>query len=200
MWLKSTLIIGFVAIGVLILLLFLLIKLKERFVTISIKLVGKISHKLAGKVEYMLHMLIEGFASLKGPKNYFLTVLYSIVIMLLYGLTSYLAFFILRLENYEQVNYGMAWVVMTIAAFGIIIPTPGGTGSYHLIVKTVLVTLYGFSDDVGLSYGIVTHTVTYVMFIFSAYLSISLVNMKRRKQGFPTENFFSVIKSKKGEL
>ena len=200
LWLKSTLLIGFIVIGALIILLFLLIRLKERFVKISVKLVGRISGKLADKVEYILHMLIDGFASLKGIKNYSLTVFYSVLIMLLYGLTSYLAFFILHLENYPQVNYGMAWVVMTIAAFGIIIPTPGGTGSYHLIVKTVLVTLYGFSENIGLAYGLVTHTVTYVMFILSAYICISLVNIKRRRQGFPTENFFSVVRSKKGEI
>lgn len=198
LWLKSTLVIGFIAMGTIIGMLYLLIRLKEVFVKAAVRIVSKLSIKLAEKVEYILHTLIEGFASLKGPKNYFLTILYSILIMLLYGFTSYLAFLILRMDIIQDVNYGMAWVVMTISAFGIVIPTPGGTGSYHFIVKSVLVTLYGFSESMGLAYGLVTHTVTYIMFILSTYILIAAVNIRRQRQGHPKENFFSVIKSSKG--
>ncbi len=198
LWLKSTLVIGFIAMGVIIVLLYLLIRLKESFVKTAVRIVSKLSSRLAGKVEYVLHMLIEGFASLKGPKNYLLTIFYSVLIMLNYGLNSYIAFYVLGMDSVHEINYGMAWVVMTISAFGIVIPTPGGTGSYHFIVKSVLVSLYGFTESMGLAYGLVTHTVTYIMFIASTYILISAVNMRRHRQGFPKENFFSVIKSGKG--
>lgn len=198
-WLKSTLVIGFSGITLIILMLFLLIRLREKFVTVIVKLFNKFSHKLADKVEYVLHTLIEGFNSLKGVKNYFYTIFYSILIMLLYGLNAYLAMLMIGMDQIANVNYGMAWVVMTVAAFGIIIPTPGGTGSYHLIVKTALVTLYGFSEEMGFAYAIVTHTISYIVFISSMLILINAINIRRQKLGFPKENFFSVFKTNYGE-
>lgn len=198
-WLKSALYLGFAGIITIIVLLVLLIKLKEKFVEVAVSIASKISKRIAEKVNYILHMLIDGFASLQGSKNYFLTIIYSISIMLLYGFTAYLAFFVMRMDELMDVNFGMAWVVMTISAFGIVIPTPGGTGAYHLIAKSVLVILYGFTEEIGLAYALLTHTSASVIFIALTFLMIFIVNVKRSKMGFPKENFLSVVKTNKGE-
>ena len=198
-WLKSALYLGFFGIFIIISLLVLLIKLKEKFVDVALSLSSKISMRLAERVGYVLHMLIDGFASLQGSRNYIVTIFYSILIMLLYALTAYLAFFVLRMEELKDVSFGMAWVVMTISAFGIVIPTPGGTGAYHLIAKSVLVILYGFSEEISLAYAFLTHTSASIIFIALTFIMIFIVNIKRSKMGLPKENFLSVVKSNKGE-
>ena len=83
---------------------------------------------------------------------------------------------------------------MTISAFGIIIPTPGGTGTYHFIAISVLVGLFTYTEVAASAYAILTHTASMVVFIISMFLFMGYINYKRGKMGLPKENFYSVIK------
>jgi hypothetical protein len=90
--------------------------------------------------------------------------------MLLYGLNSYVGFFTIGLQNIKPVSYEMGWIVMSISAIGVVIPTPGGTGSYHVLATSALVLLFGFGHDISLAYAVLTHGISYFLFIFSAVL------------------------------
>jgi len=199
LWLKSTVIVGFIGIFLIILVLILLVQLKEKFYSFIIKCAGRISTKIAEKLAYVFEMLIDGFSTVKGVKNYIWIIFYSILVMLNYGLSAQLGFYVLGLENSFEVSYGMAWIVMTISAFGIIIPTPGGTGTYHFIAISVLVGLFSFTEEAASAYALLTHTASTVIFIISMFLFMGYINYRREKLGFPKENFYSVIKGEKAE-
>ncbi len=199
LWLKSTVIVGFIGIFFIILVLILVVQLKEKFYSFIIKFAGKISTSIAEKLAYIFEMLIDGFSTVKGVKNYFWIILYSILVMLNYGLSAQLGFYVLGLENSFEVSYGMAWIVMTISAFGIIIPTPGGTGTYHFIAISVLVGLFFFTEEAASAYALLTHTVSTVVFIISMFFFMGYINYRREKLGLPKENFYSVIKGEKAE-
>ncbi len=151
-WLKATVIFGFIAIFVAIIILILLVQFKDKFYSLIVKFISKFSEKLASKIAYIFEMLIEGFSTLNSLANLIWVVFYSVIIMLNYGLSAELGFYVLNLQNSFEVNYSMAWVVMTISAFGIVIPTPGGTGTYHFIGISVLVTLFSFTNEEALLY------------------------------------------------
>jgi uncharacterized protein (TIRG00374 family) len=193
-WLKSALYFGFLGIFLIIAVLFLLVKMKYEFYDWIVKFVGRFSNNLADKLSYVFEMLINGFSTIKGLKNYFWVILLSALIMLSYGFTSYLGFYVLNFDTTYEISFGMAWVVMTISAFGVVIPTPGGTGSYHFIVKSVLVGLFAFTQEAGSAFALLTHTASTIIFIVSMYFFIVYINNYRVKLGFPKENFFSVIK------
>jgi uncharacterized membrane protein YbhN (UPF0104 family) len=89
----------------------------------------------------------------------------------------------------------MAWILMTISAFGIIIPTPGGTGSYHAIIILVLTTLFSFSQEISAAYAILTHIISYVSFILSTVFFTYFINKRQVKKGGKKENFLSVFKN-----
>lgn len=199
-WLKSTLYLGFAAIFMLIVFLFSLVKFKEKFYNAIIKLVGKISERFADGLARIFHLLTDGFASLKTGKNLFLVILHSIIIMLLYGLTAYVGFYILHMNEIQHVDFAMAWIVMTISAFGVIIPTPGATGSYHLIVISVLVNIFGFSNEVSGAYALLTHATTYILFILSTIILTLIINKRQAQKKLPVANFITVFKNKPGEL
>ena len=199
LWLKSTVVIGFIGIFLIILVLILLVWFKEKFYSLIVKIVGKISGKIAEKIAHVFEMLIDGFSTVKGVKSYLWVLFYTVLIMLNYGLSAYLGFYVLNFEGTFDVSYGMAWVVMTISAFGIIIPTPGGTGTYHFIVISVLVGLFAFTEEAASAYAILTHTASMVIFIVSMFLFMGYINNKRAKMGLPKENFYSVIKGGKTE-
>lgn len=173
-WLETTLYIaGFMMLTV-ILTIYLTIKYKDRFYGFIIRLFGKISEKLAQKLAYIFEMLTEGFSSLKGTRNYIHTVLLTVVILLVYALSSYFGFFMF--EELKPVTYEMGWVLMSIAAIGVIIPTPGATGSYHTLAKSTLVLLFGFGETVSAAYAFLTHIISYFLFIFTALIVYFVLN------------------------
>jgi len=195
-WLKSALYFGFLGIFLIIAVLILLVKLKHKFYDWIVRFVSRFSESGASKLSYVFEMLVDGFSTIKGTNNYFWVTILSALIMLSYGLTSYLGFYVLNFDSVYEVSFGMAWIVMTISAFGVIIPTPGGTGSYHFIVKTVLVGIFAFSQEAGSAYALLTHTASTIIFILSMFFFIVYINNYRLKLGFPKEDFFSVIKGK----
>ena len=192
-WLKSSIYISLILMAFMIAFFYLMIKFKERFYNVLIKMLGKISEKLAHKAGHIFDMLTEGFGSLKGWKNYFLTILLSVIIMVLYALNAYVGFFTIGLQTIKPVTYEMGWIVMSIAAIGVVIPTPGGTGSYHVLATSALVLLFGFGHDISLAYAVLTHGISYFLFIFSAVL-IYLFFDKRH------DNFFKVAQKELDEI
>jgi len=195
-WLKSTIYIGFVGIFTLVGFLYLVVRFKENFYNAILRFVGKFSNKIADVLADAFHLLTDGFSSLKGKRNYFIVILLSVIIMLLYGGTAYTAFYVLHMEKLQDVNFAMAWIVMTIGAFGVIIPTPGATGSYHLITISVLVSLYKFSPEISGAFAILTHTTTYVLFILTTILLSYIINKMQVRKGLPVANFLTVFRSR----
>ncbi|RMD50892.1 MAG: UPF0104 family protein, partial [Ignavibacteria bacterium] len=193
-WLKLSLNIVFIGNTLVILLIFAMVIFKEKFTNLLVKLTRKISVRLADKINYLFETLTTGLSSLRGGKNYFMTFLLTVIIMLVYALNSWVAFKMIGMDSLREVTFSMAWILMTISAFGIIIPTPGGTGSYHLITISVLTGIFSFGDEISSAYAILTHFISYVIFIFAALFFISIINRARVKEGKPKLNFLNVIK------
>jgi glycosyltransferase 2 family protein len=199
-WLKSTLYLGFFLIFVLIGFLFLLVRFKEKFYNAILIFVGKFSVKGADGLGRIFHLLTDGFASLKGGKNYAKVAILSGTIMVLYGLTAYFGFYILHMDKIQNVDFSMAWIVMTISAFGVIIPTPGATGSYHLIVIAVLVGIFNFSNEISGAYALLTHAISYIFFILTTISLTYFINKRQAAKVLPVANFITVFKTKSGEF
>lgn len=189
-WLKTTLYITSALIALFILILLLIVRLKEKFYGAIIRLLGRISEKLAHKAGYIFKMLTEGFASLKGVKNYTLTFLLSVLIMFFYALNAYVGMLMIGLPN---ANLGMAWVIMSISAIGVVIPTPGGLGSYHALAKSSLVLLYGYGEVISLAYAFLTHIISYLLFIILALFIFFVLNRRHDK-------LINVVETKMEEL
>ena len=180
-WLKSTLYVTFVLMLIAILFLYFTIRLKEKFYSIIIKVVSRFSVKLAANAAHIFEMLTEGFASLKGTRNYILTILLSVGIIFIYALTAYIGFFTLGMQDMGiPVNFKLGWILMSISAIGTVIPTPGGTGSYHALAKSVLV-LFGFGLNISLAYAFLTHIISFFLIIFLALISFFLLNKQHIK-------------------
>lgn len=179
LWLESTLYIaGILMLGIMII-IYLTVVYKEKFYGIIIRLFSKISEKIAQKLAYIFEMLTQGFSSLKGVKNYSLTILLTVVLLLVYAFSSYLGFFMLSMNQIQPVTYQMGWILMSIAAIGVIIPTPGATGSYHALAKSTLVLLFGFGETISVAYAFLTHIISYFLFIFTALIIFFVLNKQQ---------------------
>lgn len=198
-WLKSTIYIVFALMIGLIILISFVVKYKDRFYKIILKFTGKLSSRAAEFLGEVFETLIKGFSSLTGTKNYVATISLTAFMMLVYGLNSYIGFYMLRMNEIQVVTFSMGWILMTIAAFGVIIPTPGGTGSYHLIVIAVLVNIFDFPEETAGAYAFLTHLISYVLFVGSLLIIIFSINKIRASKGESKETFLSVFKIKPDE-
>ena len=192
-WLITSLYIMAAVIILSIVMLTLILRSKEKFSDFIIKFIGKISHKFAEKIAYIFTMLAEGFASLKGTKNYFWTIFWTISIIFLYAYGSYVGMLMLDMQNFQSITFGMGWIIMSISAIGIIIPTPGSTGSYHTLAKSTLVLIFGFGETISVAYAFLTHIIGYILFIVTALIMFFIVNKQK-------ENLFDVVETEIREV
>lgn len=175
-WLMTSLYISAIIMTAILLMIYLSVKLKERFYGGIIKLVSRISKKFAERLGYIFEMLIQGFTSLKGTKNYFLTIITSVLLILNYALNAYLGFLMLNMQSVMEVTFGMGFILMSISAIGTVIPTPGATGSYHALAISTLVLLFGFGETISAAYAFLTHIISYILFIVTALVMFFILN------------------------
>ncbi len=193
-WLKTTFVLGGAISGAFLFGIIAIVLSGEKSYAFIIRFISRFSEKFAKKLSDFFNSLIEGFASVRGGKNLLTVIVLTVLIMLLYGLNSLVGFYLLGMGDRANVNYSTAWILMTISAFGVVIPTPGGIGSYHAIVILVLTVLFGFSTDESAAYAILTHIISYVGFIVLAVVFLYLANRRQGKLGLSKQNFWSVLK------
>ncbi|MCE1189078.1 MAG: flippase-like domain-containing protein [Ignavibacteria bacterium] len=146
--------------------------------------------KLSQFLDQVLQKLFNGFSGLSDIRVLSKTAMLSIAIMCNYALTSYIGFYVVNMQSLYPVDYNMAWVVMSISAIGVMIPTPGGIGSYHTISRTTLTALYGISDNLSIVYAVLNHGIAYVLFIVFA-LAYFFLFRKRFGHLEPASDLFS---------
>mgnify|MGYP001189088583 CR=1 FL=1 len=167
-WLKLTITLGTGGFLALLVFVVLLIKYKERFSLFVTNLIGRFSPKFSAKLEEIFHKMIIGFSTLKTTESYIKTIVYSVLIMLGYAATSWAGFYALGLDTSYSLGLSAAWIIMSISSIGVIIPTPGGIGSYHTITKTAMLMLYRCPAELGLAYATFLHGVTYLLHLATA--------------------------------
>lgn len=100
------------------------------------------SSKLGTKIYSIFSGFLSGVRSVKNVSSISLFLLYTLAIWVLYYLMLYLAFF--SFDPTSHLCPREALIVFVFGSLGILIPTPGGMGSYHFLVGEAL-GMYGIS-------------------------------------------------------
>ncbi len=101
------------------------------------------------KISGILMGFVEGLQTIRKLDRPFLFVLHSINIWLMYFLMTYVCFF--AFEPTAELSATIALVVFVFGGWGIVIPSPGGMGTYHFLATTAL-GFYGIAGDDGFSW------------------------------------------------
>jgi len=184
-WLRTTSIIGLVLMLIMVMMMVVFVWKRDSLLPIITKYVSHISVRGANKTEALLIKLSDGFLSIRGTRTYIEILIYSVLIMLNYAFTSLIGFYILGIETMIPVTFAMAWVTMSISSIGVLIPTPGGIGSYHAVVKMVLVTIFGINKVLSTAYAVISHGISYIL---SIILAIVYFFLFRKRYGSPSED------------
>jgi uncharacterized membrane protein YbhN (UPF0104 family) len=125
----------------------------------------------------LLRSFREGIATLvTAPKRGTLIGL-TVVIWGLYGLLGFLPFVMLQSAGDTLAHaYGLdlidGWCVMLIGGLGLVVPTPGGIGSYHYVTILTLTALYGLSEQAASTYAVLSHGSQLVLYVLVGALCV----------------------------
>ena len=101
------------------------------------------------KLKEIIHGFGEGLKTIFKLQNPWLFIGYSLTIWLLYYLMTYLCFSAFLPTAHLGLKAGL--VIFTLGTLGIVIPTPGGMGSYHFLLGEGL-KVYGLSSGDSFSF------------------------------------------------
>ncbi|MFT5724248.1 MAG: hypothetical protein ACI9JN_001366 [Bacteroidia bacterium] len=122
--------------------------------------------------------LLEGAKSIFKLKKPWLFLFYTLTIWLMYFLVSYIVFF--ALTGTSHLGLDAAVTTLIVATIAVIIPLPGGIGSFHKLVPLGLV-LYGIDIDLGTSYAFISHGSQMLMIFIVGGISMLLVGFEQKK-------------------
>jgi uncharacterized protein (TIRG00374 family) len=127
--------------------------------------------------------IVEGFKSFSKMEHKGAFLAHSIFIWVMYFFMVYICFF--SLPETAQLTISDGFFVMVAASLGIVIPAPGGMGSYHYLVTLALVVL-GLDKASGLSFATIVHTSQTAMLLAAGLIALVYFSLaKKRKANEP---------------
>lgn len=108
--------------------------------------------KIALKIRDLALGFIQGLQTVRQLDQPFWFIFHSINIWVMYYLMTYLCFF--AFPPTSELSALAALLVFVFGGWGIVIPSPGGMGSYHFLAQTALM-MYGVSGEDGFSWAMI---------------------------------------------
>ncbi len=149
------------------------------FIVLFIWMFKKLSHlPFVAKTKGVFRGIWQGLISIRYIQNKGIFIFYSVCIWGLYLYSTYMGFFAMK----DMAQYGIrgALSALTFGSFGMIIPSPGGIGSYQYAIQQVM-TLYGVTPEKGLSLGMLiwfAQTGIIILFGTISFLLLPVINKK----------------------
>jgi uncharacterized protein (TIRG00374 family) len=141
-------------------------------------------HKVLGKIIAFLDGLIEGAKSISKLKKPGLFLVLTALIWVFYLLVGWMLFY--ALPSTELLGAKAALTTLLLGVLAVIIPTPSGAGTLHVLIPAGL-ALYGIDKSDGVAYATLSHGLQTVVFILVGGISIFLSSRisKQKKNEAP---------------
>ena len=118
-----------------------------------------------------------GVYSIFSVKQKNLFILYTLLIWLCYLLMTFVCFSCFK--SMQDFSLWDGLLIMTIGGIGMIIPTPGGMGSYHGAVYIALCVFLGQEGGVATTFGFLVHTAQTIMIVTMGFVGLIFLNLKK---------------------
>jgi uncharacterized protein (TIRG00374 family) len=143
----------------------------------------KLAHfSVIQKTRQLLKGIWLGLTSVRYIKNKGWFFFHTVLIWVLYLLSTYMGFFAMK----DMSHYGIKVALSTLSfgSVGMVIPSPGGIGSYQYAVQQVLL-LYGISAEKGLSLGMLiwfAQTGIIIIFGTASFILLPVFNKSKNEK------------------
>lgn len=135
-------------------------------------------HPAYAKVRSFWQGFKEGFRSLAKVENKAAFIGHTLFIWLMYYLMIYVVVF--ALPATENIDPSSGLFLMIVGGLGMVVPSPGGIGSYHYLVMLGMIVL-GIDRADGLSFATLVHGGQFIMTIIAGLIGLAVVYRERRK-------------------
>ncbi len=115
-----------------------------------------------------------GVLTLIRSENRLGLVVTTVLIWFFYLMMSYLPFVMLGMSEPFDIGLLDSWSIMLLGAIGVVIPSPGGTGSFHYITIQTLVHLFGVDSESAATYAVLTHAAQLVLYVLAGATCLML--------------------------
>jgi len=95
-----------------------------------------------------------------------------------YAAMAYIPLRIFDLAGPDGLGPIDAWALMLIGSLGVVVPSPGGVGSYHFLTIQALVILWGSSQASAASYAIFTHIGQMMLYLVTGFIIILIEGIR----------------------
>lgn len=136
-------------------------------------------HPLYQKISGFAKGLLEGLLSVRKIRKPGLFIAHTLLIWGMYYLMSYCLFFAMPATASLGALAGLT--ILVVGSLGMAAPTPGGIGSFHLLVGQVAI-LYGLTSQDGQILATFIHGVSTLMIIILGVASLLYVLFRRNKK------------------
>lgn len=179
---------GVVLFAAVIALLLFLIYLKRKPAVVR-KIVSKIEKilpkRIAHSLDEILDSFIEGLSILDDPRILW-KISYWSILFWLFICSGFWAAVRAYLPDFPFVS---TFLLMTLLAIGIAVPTPGGVGSYHFACQIGLTRFFAVPESEAAAIALVSH--------FAAFVPVTLLGLVfMYREGFSTKQLRTIAEQK----
>jgi len=146
----------------------------ERFLE---KLWRRLPERFQPRARSFAETFVDGFASLRDPRLLLLVTAGSLVMWLVINVQIYS---VLRAFHLD-LPFSSSFVVTAAAVLGLMFPTPGGLGSYHVAVQLALTDVYGVPRDTASGVALLAHAISFVPITLIGITLFALSPMRGKK-------------------
>lgn len=109
-------------------------------------------------------------------KDLLMYFIYTAFIWITYFYMCYILFF--AIDGTSNLSPMIGFVMMMMGGLGMVLPTPGGTGSYHFFATQTLLA-YGVANSDAVAFALLMHTSQTVSVLIFGGLSTLIANLKK---------------------
>lgn len=121
--------------------------------------------KPTDRIMGILRAFLQGMGSIHSFEGYVGIFFSTALLNACYLMAMYLPFYSFDFPANHNLDIFDALVVMAIATIGVVIPTPGGTGTYHYFCTQTLFHFYGVPESTALAFATAVHGIAFISFL-----------------------------------
>ena len=134
---------------------------------------------LAEKVKAFLLGLKSGFLSVFKLKSKLTFIIYSLLIWLCYYMMLYIV--LLAYEDTANVTFANAITIFVVSGIAMTLPSPGGAGTYHILVSAALVQLCAVDQGRAIAFVTIFHGLQNLFLIVVGGIGTFIIDREAKK-------------------
>ena len=125
---------------------------------------------LRTKLLSLIAAFVDGLRTIVRAPERWRLVWTTALMWLTYGLMAYIPILMFDLQSSVSLSYWDGLAIMFIGVLGILVPTPGGAGSFHYITVLTLTAVYGIAQPDAGAYAVFVHGAQLLLYLATGAL------------------------------